>query len=382
VRASLRSAGAALLAGVGVLMLFAVARSQQDGLNAKCQSYAKLDVRGLLLYAEDYDERLPLFKTPTEFQSLLAAYAGSPEHFFCPVTGLIYQPNTALSGQWVYGFADPDTTEVLRDLHPHEDGGTTIAYLDGHTVYNGKNDEEGDQACADNAGQLARAVTLYTQDYDETLPPLVNEKLLQYDLLPYVREKRLFLCPVTNLPFQPNRVLSGKPLSAFSDLTHTDDLYEPAPHADRLYTLGFLDGHASHGSAYSDGSPPPTGERCLKTAREINLALEMYAQDYDETFPPMHTPNEVQNALNPYLRGVVFACPVTGLSYQQNVALSGQTLASIAAPKTTETFRDAQPHYDPPDALFGNTIAYADGHVIRQAVSQNRANPPRPPKTK
>src|SRR5690349_14093433 len=114
-RTPLRYTVAALLVAIGVLMLFASARSQQDGLNAKCQSYAKNDVRGLLLYTQDYDAQMPPSMIPSELQEVLAAYIGGAHFFVCPATGFLYQPNAAISGQWVGSLWDRGATEVLRD---------------------------------------------------------------------------------------------------------------------------------------------------------------------------------------------------------------------------------------------------------------------------
>ena len=66
--------------------------------------------------------------------------------------------------------------------------------------------------CLSNARQLGTAITLYAQDYDETLCPSVFEvnkvRFNPYSvtLLPYLKSADIYNCPSDNSPKDPNRL--------------------------------------------------------------------------------------------------------------------------------------------------------------------------------
>jgi len=96
--------------------------------------------------------------------------------------------------------------------------------------------------CASNARQLAVAMLLYTQDYDERLPPMVDTAKVQAVLLPYVKDRIVFNCVVGGKPFHWNRAISAMPLSQIKNPAQTVLLYDDAPH-DGTRVVGFVDGH-------------------------------------------------------------------------------------------------------------------------------------------
>lgn len=55
-------------------------------------------------------------------------------------------------------------------------------------------------SCVSNLKQLAFAVTMYTQDYDEILPPLVQAGYIPWIeiIFPYVKSKQVYVCPSAN----------------------------------------------------------------------------------------------------------------------------------------------------------------------------------------
>lgn len=90
-------------------------------------------------------------------------------------------------------------------------------------------------------------------------------------------------------------------------------------------------------------------ETVLSNAKQIGLALLMYVQDYDETFPPN---TDIQSALMPYLKNEwVFNLPGTNFVYLMNL----QTLASIDAPAQTMAGYIQTP--------YGRAVIWVDGHV-------------------
>ena len=110
---------------------------------------------------------------------------------------------------------------------------------------------------------------------------------------------------------------------------------------------------------------------CLSHLKQYAVGMMMYAQDYDETFPPMRTPKHVQNPLRPYVkREAVFYCPVTKQPYQPIKALSGKRLSGVKEPAKTPMLLDAKPH---PDGA--EHTAYADGHVKPSKPSARKMRP-------
>ncbi|MCS7300487.1 MAG: hypothetical protein NZ556_02900 [Fimbriimonadales bacterium] len=91
----------------------------------------------------------------------------------------------------------------------------------------------------------------------------------------------------------------------------------------------------------------------LEQARRIATALMMYAQDYDETFPPRFDNEYVAFVLSPYLRDEN-AFKVNG-SFAFRYLLDGHNLANLSSHADTEVG-----YLELPD---GRAVIYADGHV-------------------
>jgi prepilin-type processing-associated H-X9-DG protein len=103
--------------------------------NKECVSNAKELTLGLLAYAQDYDEILPIqMKSAWQLEDSIYPYVRSHRLFRCPATGLPYVPNGALSGTPLAQYSDFSVVEVLHDAKPHADGRSTYSYLDGHVV--------------------------------------------------------------------------------------------------------------------------------------------------------------------------------------------------------------------------------------------------------
>jgi len=94
-------------------------------------------------------------------------------------------------------------------------------------------------------------------------------------------------------------------------------------------------------------------ETVVSNAKQIGLALLMYVQDYDETFPP--NTGDIQAILMPYLRNQeIFNLPGTNFFYLMNA----NPLPSIERPAETMVGYFQTP--------YGRAIIWADGHVTWQ----------------
>lgn len=111
-----------------------------------------------------------------------------------------------------------------------------------------------------NLKQIALAVFMYDQDYDEKFPPMVAARsakhlmylpsskttsvpTIQNLLQPYTHSTEIFLQPTTHRPYLPNYKVSRLPLSKIDDASQTFLFYEDAPDADGKRDVAFADGH-------------------------------------------------------------------------------------------------------------------------------------------
>lgn len=102
---------------------------------------------------------------------------------------------------------------------------------------------------------------------------------------------------------------------------------------------------------------------CQRNLKEYSLALLMYVQDYDEQYPPMKFPAQVEHRVYPYVKNPrVFSCPVTQTQYLPNPALNYLTLSQIGSPATMMVLRDAKPHTTDTNKPAWNA-AFVDGAV-------------------
>lgn len=91
---------------------------------------------------------------------------------------------------------------------------------------------------------------------------------------------------------------------------------------------------------------------CLSNGKQIALAISMYAQDYDETFPYTYFPAPAdqrwEDVVQPYIktgnRGGILTCPSAasaGYAYSINAAMEGRSLAYAGNPADTIITADA-----------------------------------------
>jgi prepilin-type N-terminal cleavage/methylation domain-containing protein/prepilin-type processing-associated H-X9-DG protein len=108
---------------------------------------------------------------------------------------------------------------------------------------------------------------------------------------------------------------------------------------------------------------------CTSNQKQIALAIGMYAQDYDETypFPYFQGPPELwwEDMVNPYIKtgnkGGIMTCPSApsaGFAYSMNNAMGGVSLATAARPADTVVTADAAQLPRLLDKTTGLTRAY------------------------
>lgn len=93
-----------------------------------------------------------------------------------------------------------------------------------------------------NMRQLALAMTMYSQDWDETLPPMRDAASLKKAILPYVRNEGVFLSPATGKAFQPNSHLAGRRIKQLGSPAGVVLLYSAVPEPDGTHIIARADG--------------------------------------------------------------------------------------------------------------------------------------------
>lgn len=135
--------------------------------------------------------------------------------------------------------------------------------------------------CLSRLKQLGTAFVMYTQDYDDTMPPLGSPAQMRNRISPYVRrEAAAFICPETNRPYQPVARLGGKVLALqVSDPSKTMFIHDAVPHpavpgsaaVNGLWSVGYVDGHVEAVAtlpAIPALRPLPLAEQRARAARD------------------------------------------------------------------------------------------------------------------
>lgn len=106
-------------------------------------------------------------------------------------------------------------------------------------------------------------------------------------------------------------------------------------------------------------------QACFANQKQVAVALMMYTQDYDETYPRKATSYKAQ--IMPYVKNQqVFHCPLDApnvVSYTFNPNLAGMTIVSIVSPSQTVLLyegKNMQMNFRHEGRAI---VAYADGHV-------------------
>ena len=94
-----------------------------------------------------------------------------------------------------------------------------------------------------NLKQLGLGLIQYTQDNDETLPPMGNASAAKAALFPYIKSDSIFEQPPSHTFYQPNPSVSRRKLSSFDSPATMVVYFETTPQADGRRAVLFLDGH-------------------------------------------------------------------------------------------------------------------------------------------
>lgn len=211
------------------------------------QKVAQLSL-GLMQYAQDYDEALPLMSSQSRFQSALWPYVPVTDDFVCPVTQRQYQPNVAISGMRVTSIpGDSDNIQTCSDPVPHPEGYATVGYLDGHAANGPVSLPEA--SCVRNIKSIVGAVCMYGWDYG-TVPPTTSYSAFEQALLPFTHTLSVFTCPDTGLPYLLNTSISGAKLTSSTDWSQVPIVADATINNDGTANTGYVDGHWSVKASY------------------------------------------------------------------------------------------------------------------------------------
>jgi hypothetical protein len=115
-------------------------------------------------------------------------------------------------------------------------------------------------------------------------------------------------------------------------------------------------------SAIETEESTDTEQRSVANLKQLALAIQLYASDWDEKLPlKMDNPEELKQTLMPYTRNEqLFINPIDQKPYLANSILAGKKLAHIAYPGQMVLFYEETPA---PDETRG--VAFLDGSAKR-----------------
>jgi len=219
-----------------------------------------------------------------------------------------------------------------------------------------------DRKCVSRLANTTTAILMYVQDYDESLPPYTDNASLVSLTFPYSQDAQAGVCPVTRQPYTPNLLFSGRPMAAFTDeqllLPLLSDSVPHGPGLAPLYST-------VRGGVYREGkrvSFSYSQQEVKGNAKQFLTALQLYAQDYDQTLPPSFKQSDLGVVTQPYAKlspQVIFALPGKTGKYYFNEAIAGRTYASFEDLSTVEVF-----HLLDLPKKGSRSAGYVDGHLF------------------
>lgn len=99
-----------------------------------------------------------------------------------------------------------------------------------------------------NLKQLGLGIMQYTQDHNQTFPPLEDAAAMKKEVMPYVKNEELFVHPGSKEAYQPNSSLSGKKLSSLAEPNSRVLAYEASAGTDGRRGVLYADGHVKRES--------------------------------------------------------------------------------------------------------------------------------------
>ncbi len=204
---------------------------------------ASILVSALHMYAQDYDELLPLKMDSSSIKEALYPYLKSLRPFTVSLKGGEFVFNPSLGGKGLWEFPDPD--EVIAVRSPE---GSVSATLSGQVYVNGKrfvfNDPSSVPIEVIYARRLAIAVSLYTQDYDEVLPNTRDRSVFKAQIRPYLRSDQYFTTP-SGKNYLLNPAVSGVSLSSLASPSETELFRNPEAISPGKSVIAYTDFHVA-----------------------------------------------------------------------------------------------------------------------------------------
>ena len=101
-----------------------------------------------------------------------------------------------------------------------------------------------------NLRNIGTAMMMYSQDYDETLPPMKSFTKFKEVIMPYIKNESTFKNPISNEAYVLNDILSNHKLAHILKPAEFAFIYEASPAPDGTRGVGFVDGQAKR--VYAD----------------------------------------------------------------------------------------------------------------------------------
>lgn len=143
--------------------------------------------------------------------------------------------------------------------------------------------------------------------------------------------------------------------------------------------MAFVDGHIERGGV--EQYFPNADAFCLQEVWQVSIALQSYAQDYDQTYPMAGSDEAYRASLYPYIKtDRIWSCPSTNVAYGLASSFRGHTLVEYSAEELSTT----AVAYDVLTHRSGNSsVTYLDGHAVQTGPRGTSTLPgpvlPRPP---
>lgn len=121
-----------------------------------------------------------------------------------------------------------------------------VAFACGISLFGLARAQDGDdtaRASLSNSKQLALAAIMYAQDYDEMYPYGKTTAAIKPKVMPYLKNKAIFVDPTSGKDFAYNANMSAMALARMKNPAGTVLFHSPVAHTDGKFTIAYADGH-------------------------------------------------------------------------------------------------------------------------------------------
>ena len=113
-------------------LLSVFGNAREAAQKASSQSNLKQLALGVMMYAQDHDEKLPPMKSAAALKKAIMPYVKSETVFTDPNGDKAYMANPSLSGKSLASIANPAEIALLYEAEAGPDGSRSVAFVDGH----------------------------------------------------------------------------------------------------------------------------------------------------------------------------------------------------------------------------------------------------------